>query len=832
VRVPAFSVAVCLAFSCSLAAQTYSARTLAGTSYNGDGNPATAAILVQPEGIAIDALGSVFIADAGDNRVRKIDTTGRISTLAGVGFGGSSGDGGPASAARINAPYDVCVDNLGNVYVADLGNGRVRRITPDGKISTFAGGGILGADPLNPRPATEVQLIQPRNVAVDARGTVYISDFGANRIYQVTSDGKLTHLAGTGEAGTSEDGLAATRSKLSGPAGIAVDVGGNVYVADSGNQRVKRIYAGTMMTVRDTAGRPVEFATPTSVAIDRSGELHVADGSNIVHHIKLGGEIGFVSFPAKTIAFDSTGKMYAAANGQVQRLDIAIGAHQVISKIAGSGSGGFSGDGRPQSEWRFTGPSGIVRDTAGNIYIADTGNGRIRQISPNKELTTLIAGLSRPAALALDGEGRLYVADAGSGQIHRYERGTLRIFSLGSEGKPFVRPSALAFDKAGNLFVADTGNNLIRKISTSGAVTTAVGGGGNREDTHPLRVKLADPAGIAFDSTGSLWLSEAGSGVVRKLSPSGELTNFKPDLKEPRGIRIDATGALFICETAGHRVVRMMPDGTWFPVAGTGDPGWSDVDGPALESPMIAPVDLWLDSEGRIIVADAGSGRIRELVPVAGSAPRPAPITQSKITVVHAATQLEQEIAPGQLVAIRGKDLIDDGHTLPAETEVTIRGVPAALLAISKMEILAQLPLDLQPGATELKLSHRGAERAAATVNVAAVAPGLFANLNGSGLALALNESGTRNSVSDPAARGSIICLYGTGHGATPVTTASVYVGELEAEVLYAGAAPGQPGVFQINARTPSGFAPSGILPITAIVNGIRSQAGVTLVTH
>jgi trimeric autotransporter adhesin len=791
--------ALLVAFCQHAAPQTYTIRTVAGTSYAGDGLPATSAVLLQPEGIAFDALGNMYIADAADNRVRKVDSAGRISTIAGDGS---------ASTSALNAPYDVCVDLAGNVYIADMGNARVLKIARNGVISTVAGG-----------PDAKIALVQPRNVAVDNRGIVYISDFGANRIYQLASDGALTLLAGTGEPGISEDGVLAIQSKLSGPAGLTIDIAGNIYVADSGNKRVRRISAGMMRLLRDSSGRPIEFGTVSSVAVDRSLNVYVADGGSVVTRIGPAGEIGFVSSNARSVSIDNAGRLYTAAGDRVQRVDNAS-----ITPIAGSGLGAFAGDGGPPSQWRFSGPSGIVRDSAGDIYIADSGSGRVRQITARGDLITLIGGLQRPSALALDSAERLYVADAGDGKIHRYEKGVVRVFSSGTTGKPFARPSALAFNASGDLFVADTGNNLIRKITPAGVVTVVAGGGGSPEDTQPLRARLAEPAGIGFDSSGNLWFSEAGTGWLRRLSPTGELLTLKLDLKEPRGLKTAADGSVYVCETGAGRVVQVMPDGKWWPIAGNGEPGSSDTEMPALDASMMQPVDLWLSPNGRILIADAAGARIRELVPTEAVIPPPAPITQTSISAVHAATLAEQEFAPGQLVVIRGEGLVDD-------TVITVDGRPSVKLSVKKNEIIAQMPPAIATGVVELALSYHGKENAKTAVTIAASAPGLFAVKGGSGQVIAVNEHGTLNSADDPAPRGSVVSLYGTGQGVTEIA-ATVTISGIDAEVLYAGPAPGQAGVFQINARTPSGFAPSGVVPLAVTINGKSVQTGLTIVTR
>jgi sugar lactone lactonase YvrE len=179
-------------------ASSYTIKTVAGSDYAADGASALAAVFSQTEGIAIDNSGVIYIADADGNRIRKMTADGRIQTVAGTGVAGFAGDGSPSNAALLSHPYGIAVDTRGNLYVADLGNARVRKISPDGVIRTVAGGGTIAPGGNGDGgPATSAQLLQPRNVAVDLDGTLYISDFGAHRVYRVTPGGTLTTLAGT-----------------------------------------------------------------------------------------------------------------------------------------------------------------------------------------------------------------------------------------------------------------------------------------------------------------------------------------------------------------------------------------------------------------------------------------------------------------------------------------------------------------------------------------------------------------------------------------------------------------------------------------------------------
>jgi sugar lactone lactonase YvrE len=221
---------------------SYIIQTVAGTNDTGNGDNALSTALSQPEGIAVDGSGNVYFADAAVHLVRKIAPGGSIQTIAGTGVAGFAGDGGPASAALLNQPYGLALDPAGNLYIADLGNARVRKVAVDGTIQTVAGGGALPATSTGQGgPSTSVQLVQPRNVALGGDGSLYISDFGANQVYQVATTGILSLMAGTGTAGYSGVGTSALLAELNAPAGLTVDPTGALYIADSGNNRVRKV---------------------------------------------------------------------------------------------------------------------------------------------------------------------------------------------------------------------------------------------------------------------------------------------------------------------------------------------------------------------------------------------------------------------------------------------------------------------------------------------------------------------------------------------------------------------------------------------------------------
>lgn len=329
--------------------------TIAGngaTGYSGDGGAATSAELSFPSGVAVDKLGNIYIADNSNNVIREVNAGGIISTIAGTGTAGFSGDGGAASSAQLNLPVGVAVDSSGNVYIADYNNQRIRKITTSGIISTYAGNGIIGFSG-DGAAASSAELDMPYGVAVDITGNVYVADENNNRIRIINTSGTISTFAGNGTQGYSGDGAAATAAELNNPGGVAVDRSGNVYIADDNNERIRKVNtSGIILTFAGNGiagfygdGGPAvsaELYRPGGVTVDTSGNVYIADVIN-------------------------------------NRIRIVTPAGN-ISTYAGNGTQGYIGDNGAAVLAELNLPTGVASSISGNIYIADNNNQVIREI--------------------------------------------------------------------------------------------------------------------------------------------------------------------------------------------------------------------------------------------------------------------------------------------------------------------------------------------------------------------------------------------------------------------------------------------------------------------
>ncbi len=893
----------------------YQLTTVAGSDLVGDGGSAVAAQLAQPEGIAVDPAGNLYIADAANHRVRKITPAGVISTVAGNGHPGFSGDNGPATAAQLNQPYDVALDAAGNLYIADYGNQRVRAIGTSGNITTVAGNGSSGTT-ADGGPATAALLTGPRNVATDAAGNLYISDFDGHRVRKVAPGGTISTVAGTGLAGFSGDGGPATAAQLAFPAGLALDGANNLYIVDSTNIRIRKVFAvsGTIGTVctQQSFGMPnIEL---TGLAANAAGNLYIPERGNsfvwqltpagaltlVAGAVGSGGFIGdgqpalqtVLSVPVE-VTLDPAGDLYISETHRVRCVTAATG---IINTVAGNGAFGFAGDGGSALSAVLNSPAGLAFSN-GLLYIADLSNQRVRQIAANGTISTVAgnglasysgdglpaisASLDAPNGLTFDTSGNLYIADADNDRVRSVAlsgiittfAGSGPVSGYGGEGEPATltplnTPEGVVADLSGNVYISDTDHHRVIQVDPSGNIHT-IAGTGTPGDAPG---ELYGPTGLALDNAANLYIADTRNHRIQMLTPGGTVSTITgtgtsgfsgdggtaaaAELSYPSAVAADASGNIYIADTGNNRMRLVTTDGKINTVAGTGNATYNGDTGAALDIALSNPGGVAVDSQGNVWIADTGNNRVRMLAATQAVVTPPPQLIA--VTLANAASLLPGSLAPGEIFSIFGQGIgpatavtgsFDASGTLSVtlgNVQVLLNGTPAPLYYVQSNQINAQAPYELAGQASaQLQIVYQGATLASMQVPVAAADPALFTLNYGTGNAVAVNQDGTINSDENPAPRGSIVVLYATGEGQTspagvtgqaaaapfplPVLPVSVTITNIPATVLFAGEAPGFVGLMQINAQVPSGFVPTGDLPIVLSVGTYQSPAGVTI---
>ncbi|HTT42639.1 MAG TPA: NHL repeat-containing protein [Steroidobacteraceae bacterium] len=572
-----------------------------------------------PYGVATDNDGNIYVADSGNNTIRKIDSAGAVTTLAGTaGVTGSADGTGPA--ASFNAPWGLATDSAGNVYVADSNNNTIRKVTPAGVVTTLAGtAGVSGsADGIG----ASASFLWPVGVATDAADNVYVAV--NDTIRKITPAGVVTTLAGTAGVTGSADGVGAA-ARFWDPIGIATDSAGNLYVADYSTAIIRKVTAGGVVTTlagtagvagsADGIGAAARFYGPTSLATDNAGNLYVADwydnairkvtSSGVVTHLAGGsvlesgstdGSAAMARFSGPMgVATDSAGNVYVADefNNEVRK----VTPEGEVTTVAGTASvvGNADGTGAAAS---FAAPEGVAADRTGTLYVADTGNRSIRRVTPTGVVSTLAAGLeSEPAGLATDSGGNIYVAGAPSNTIWKITPAGTRTTLAGStnfcHGCPsplggsadgtgaaagFFWPTGVAIDLTDNIYVADSGNNTIRKISLGGVVTTLAGTAGvtgSADGTGPA-ASFNAPWGLATDSAGNVYVADSANNTIRKVTPAGVVTTLagtagvsgsadgigaSASFLQPHGVATDAAGNVYVADSGNHTIRKLTPAG-------------------------------------------------------------------------------------------------------------------------------------------------------------------------------------------------------------------------------------------------------------------------------
>jgi sugar lactone lactonase YvrE len=572
-------------------ARTGIITTVAGGGMRGlsDGIPATEASFFFLTGIAIDGAGNLFIADPVHSRIRKVDArTQIITTVAGSEKGGFSGDGGPATEAKLDFPRRIAVDELGNLFIADQANNRIRRVdAKTGIITTVAGDGFKDKDGFgrftgDGGPATRASLNIPLNVAVDGMGNLFIADFGNGRIRRVDArTGIITTVAGNGTTQFGGDGGPATRASLS-AIDVAVDGSGNLFIADSFNQRIRRV-EGSVGTISTVAG------DGTTGNFNGDGELATSAA---------------LSFP-RGLALDGTDDLFFAdsSNARVRRIDANTG---IITTVAGNGDFRFSGDGGPATSAGLD-PASVAVDKNNNIYIADAFNARIRKVDTATGIITTVVGnrtagfsgddgpataasLRNPLGVVTDGSEALFILDAGNSRVRRFDLKTGKITTVAGNGtKGFSGDGGLAtnaslnllnggigLDRGGNLYIAEYGNRRIRRVDARSGIITTVAGNG--------RANFSGDGGPATSAS----------------------------LNQPTAVTADAAGNIFIADFFNEVIRRVdARTGIITTVAGNGSIGFSGDGGPAINAGIFLPEGVAVDGMGNLIIADTFHDAIR-----------------------------------------------------------------------------------------------------------------------------------------------------------------------------------------------------------------------------
>lgn len=746
--------------------------------------------LANPRAVAFDSAGTLHFTDSFNQTIGKVDSTGAVTVIAGrPGVPGFGGDDGPAVSATLNNPWGLAFDAAGNLYFSDRGNHRIRRITPQGVISTFAGTGVSGSAPNN-TPVANALLSLPSTLAFNRQGDLFIGD-GPNGLVRRIRNGIVTNIAGAGTIQTMP-GRASTTDFLS-TGNLALDREQQILVIDSQLRRVYRIdpandtidaVAGAVVLRGGGDGGPATSASliaPFGIAVDANGSVYVADTSD--HRVRK---------------IDSGG---------------------VMSTFAGNGQPAISGDGGPAASAAVGAPRGLAFDRSGNLYIVGIRGAVVRKVTPEGVISTFAGG---PLA-GLSGDG----GPAARAQLRA--------------------PNAVAADRDGNIYIADSGNHRIRRVDPSGVISTVAGGNqsGFSGDGGPAAAALLfTPMGVAVDADGNLFISDGQNNRIRRVSRDGIITTVA-QVPFPGALAFDAQGNLLI--SRGRQIQALRPDGSLELVAGNGDTGFSGDGGPAIAARITTPGGIALGADEAIYFTDQTNERVRKLTPVritsagvfnlASNLAGPlAPNQMIRIRGIRLGPASPAIASPGEAGAypksLAGVEAFADGTAIP-------------LVSVQESSVVAIVPSAIA-GALRIQLGFEGRLTNAISVETAAASPAIF-TVNaetGKGPAAARNSDGAPITAEAPARVGAEITIRLTGAGAVdpilgdgalapddsskPVLPIEVTAGGKPAEVVAAYVPAGQPaGIVEVRLRVPE--VEAGEVPLVVRVQGASSQEEVTL---
>ncbi len=577
--------AVCLfamlGYAKELAAQNI--LTTAGNgqvSYGGDGGPASSAGFNLPFGLYGDGAGNLYIGDYSNHVIRKVNNSGIVSTVAGNHIWGYTGDHGPATAAELYKPDLAIFDGSGNMYISDTWNNVIRKVDPSGVITTIAGTGTAGYSG-DGFAATNATLNRNSGIVFDGAGNLYVADWHNSAVRKISTSGIITTVAGTGTSGFFGDGGAATAALISSPRGLYIDGAGNLLICDMNNHAVRKVNtSGTISTIAGTGGTP-----------GYSGDGGAATAATLDQPV--------------FVTEDATGNLYIACMYAIRKVDAA----GIITRVAGTGSAGYNGDGGSATAAAINGAAGLVIDVSGNIYFSDAYNNRIRKVTTSGIINTIY------------GSPNYYCGDEGP-----------------ATNAELYFPQAAAFDATGNLYIADFGNNCLRIVRPTGDIIStfagnvAAGPGYSGDGGPASAAQLNQVTGVATDAAGNIYISDAGNACIRIVRPTGDIAVYAgtpmsagysgdggsataAKIGYPEGIAVDASGNLYIADAANSCVRIVRPTGDIITFAGTGTAGYSGDGGAATSAKLIAPTDVAVDAAGNVYITDSGASCVRIVRP-------------------------------------------------------------------------------------------------------------------------------------------------------------------------------------------------------------------------
>lgn len=593
-----------------LLAQPLVIRTLSGSQTGGgfaDASGSSARFSV-PRAVAADAAGNLWVADTGNHVVRKVTAAGDVITVAGAPGVAGFADG-VGAAARFRFPAGIAVDPAdGTIWISDKDNHVIRRMTPTGAVTTVAGDpGVPGSADAQ---GTAAKFAYPRGLVVGAGGAVYVADTQNQAIRRVTADGVAITYAGQLLAPGSADGTL-TEARFRTPSDVAIDTGGNLYVADTGNHRIRKIANGMVTTLagstegfRDGPTTRAQFNSPWGLEVDGSGNVYVADHDNErIRHIT---PAGFVTTLATSDLQSPSG--LTIANGA---LYVSDALHHAIRRVDMTTAETTTIAGSMPLPGLFHLPYAVAADHLGNTFVAN-GNA-VERIAPDGDVDTLASGFDLVSGLAFGPDDNLYVADVGAALIYRVTMGG-SVSVVAGNADEFGAPWGIAVDSLRNIYVADLSRHRILVINTSGTVSTFAGTGDpGWFDSSAASARFRSPSGLAVDAARNLYITDFGNNAVRKYTrATGQITTLVPPtggLNAPSGIAVHDDD-VYVADY-NHAIYRIPANGGAYElVAGLpGTPG--NVDGTGTNARFAYPEGLAFTHEGELLIADSYNHAIR-----------------------------------------------------------------------------------------------------------------------------------------------------------------------------------------------------------------------------